>query len=82
MTNDEGNVVKISSFTHTPLSRTYSERGNVANHLLGKPPNPRRGTSWKRRQTSLFTHTQLSLAIFKGGIRDGNIEGIIRELAN
>ncbi|WP_278589786.1 phosphinothricin acetyltransferase [Capnocytophaga ochracea] len=27
-------------------------------------------------------HTQLSLATFKGGIRDGNVEGIIRELAN
>ena len=51
---------------HTQLSLATSMRGNVANHLLGKPPNPRRGTSWKRRQTSLFTHTQLSLAIFKG----------------
>ena len=25
MTNDEGNVVKISSFTHTPLLRTSSK---------------------------------------------------------
>ena len=33
---------------HTQLSLTISMRGNVANHLFGKPPNPRRGTSWKR----------------------------------
>ena len=26
----EGNVVKIFSFTHTPLSRTSVRRGNVA----------------------------------------------------
>jgi len=34
--------------------------GTVASHLFGKPPNPRRGTSWKRKQTSPFTHTPLS----------------------
>ena len=62
----EGNVVKISSYTHTSLSRTYSERGNVATLLFSKPPNPRRGTSWKSWQTSPFTHIQLSLATFKG----------------
>jgi len=31
----------------------FLQRGEfVASHLFGKPPNPRRGTSWKRRQTS------------------------------
>ena len=37
MTNDKGNVVKMSSFIHTPLSRCtypavagYLQRGNVA----------------------------------------------------
>jgi len=24
------------------------KRGNVTSHLFGKPPNPRRGTRWKR----------------------------------
>ncbi|EKY09866.1 hypothetical protein HMPREF9078_00279, partial [Capnocytophaga sp. oral taxon 380 str. F0488] len=33
-----------------------------------KPPNPRRGTSCKRRQTSPLSHTQLLLATFKGGM--------------
>ena len=28
MTNDEGNVVKISSFTHTSFSRTSVQRRN------------------------------------------------------
>ena len=52
MTNDEGNVMKISPFSHTQLLLAISMRGNVASYLFGKPPNPRRGTSWKRRQTS------------------------------
>ena len=64
MTNDEGNVVKTSPYSHTPLSRTSVQRGNVVSYLLGKPPNPRRGTSWKRRQTSAFTHTPLSRGIY------------------
>ena len=34
--------------------------GTVTSHLFGKPPNPRRGTSWERRQTSPFSHTPLS----------------------
>ena len=29
MTNDEGNEVKKFSFSHTPLSRTSAQRGNV-----------------------------------------------------
>ena len=37
-----------------------SERGNVTSYLFGKPPNPRRWTSWKRRQTSPLSHTPLS----------------------
>ena len=45
---------------HTQLSLATSDRENVASRLFGKPPNPRRGTSWKRRQTSSFTHTLLS----------------------
>ena len=45
---------------YTQLLLATSKGGNVASHLFGKPPNPRRGTSWKRRQTSLFTHTLLS----------------------
>ena len=49
---DEGNVVKISSFSHTQLLLTIFERKTVASHLFGKPPKHRRGTSWKRRQTS------------------------------
>ena len=64
---------------HTQLSLATSERGNVVSHLLGKPPNPRRGTSWKRRQTSLFTHTPLSRGTYpaivgylqRRGISDG-----------
>ena len=51
--------MKISRSAHTQLSLATSMRGNVASYLFGKPPNPRRGTSWKRRQTSLFTHTLL-----------------------
>jgi len=39
----------------------------VASLLFGKPPNPRRGTSWKRWQTSPLTHTQLLLAISEKG---------------
>jgi len=35
-------------------------RGLGGSHLFGKPPNPRRGTSWKRRQTSSLIHTSLS----------------------
>ena len=34
--------------THTQLLLATSKRGNVASHLFGKPPNPRRGTSWKK----------------------------------
>ena len=60
MTNDEGNVVKISPFSHIQLLLAILKGGNVASYLFGKPPNPRRGTSWKRRQTSAFTHTPLS----------------------
>ena len=48
MTNDEGNVVKISPFSHIQLLLAILKGGNVASYLLGKPPNPRRGTSWKR----------------------------------
>jgi len=47
---------------HTQLSLATSMRGNVASHLFGKPPNPRRGTSWKRWQTFLLSHTPLSRA--------------------
>ena len=42
------------------LLLAHSMRGNVTSHLFGKPPNLRRGTSCKRRQTSAFTHTLLS----------------------
>ncbi|EKY04336.1 hypothetical protein HMPREF9078_02313 [Capnocytophaga sp. oral taxon 380 str. F0488] len=36
-------------------------RGNVANHLLGKPPNPRRGTSWKKvTNFPLYTYTAVA----------------------
>ncbi len=52
---------------HTQLLLATSGRGNVAGHLFGKPPNPRRGTSWKRRQTSSFTYTQLLLDTSKRG---------------
>ena len=45
---------------HTQLSLAIFEGGIVANHLFGRPPNPRRGTSWKRRQTSSFTNTSFS----------------------
>ena len=44
----------------TELLLATSERGNVASRLFGQPPNPRRGTSWKRRQTSSLIHTSLS----------------------
>ena len=42
------------------LSRTSSMRGNVASYLFGKPPTPRRGISWKRRQTTPLSQTLLS----------------------
>jgi len=58
-------------FTHTQLSLAIFEGGIVANHLFGTPPNPRRGTSWKRRQTSSFTHTSFSRTSVQRGIRDG-----------
>ena len=37
-----------SHSAHTQLSLATSKRGNVASLLFGKPPNPRRGTSWKK----------------------------------
>ena len=64
---------------HTQLLLATSGRGNVEGHLLGKPPNPRRGTSWKRRQTSSLIHTSLSRGTYlaiagylqRRGISDG-----------
>ena len=52
--------ILCSRGAHTQLLLDTSKRGNVASHLLGKPPNPRRGTSWKRRQTSSLIHISLS----------------------
>ncbi|EKY14052.1 hypothetical protein [Capnocytophaga sp. oral taxon 324] len=46
------------------------------------PRTPEGGQAGKGDKLPPFTHTSLSLATFKGGIRDGNVEGIIRELAN
>ena len=46
------------------------------------PRTPEGGQAGKGDKPPPLTHTQLSLAIFKGEIRDGNVEGIIRELAN
>ena len=37
-----------SHSAHTQLLLATSKRGNVASLLFGKPPNPRRGTSWKK----------------------------------
>ena len=59
--------ILCSRGAHTQLLLATSERGNVVSHLFGKPPNPRRGTSWKRRQTSSFTYTQLLLDTSKRG---------------
>ena len=61
---------------HTQLSQATSMRGNVASYLFGKPPNPRRGTSWKRRQTSPFTHTPLLRCTYPavaGYLQRGNV---------
>jgi len=67
---------ETSPFSHTPLSRTSVQRGNVASHLLGKPPNPRRGTSWKRRQTSSLIHISLSRCTYPaiaGYLKEGEL---------
>ena len=72
----EEKAKETSPFTHTQLSLATSERGNVARRLFGKPPNPRRGTSWKRRQTSLLTHTPLSRCTYlaiAGYLQRGNV---------
>jgi len=37
---------------HTQLLLATFKRETVASYLFGKPSNPRRGTSWKRWQTS------------------------------
>ncbi|EKY06159.1 hypothetical protein, partial [Capnocytophaga sp. oral taxon 380] len=52
-TNDEENVMKISR-------GLPSERGNVANHLLGKPPNPPKGDKLEKvTNISLYTYSAL-----------------------
>ena len=50
----------LTPITYSPIRRLLPRRGgvvtsrerrkkrNVASHLFGKPPNPRRGTSWKK----------------------------------
>jgi len=47
----------------------------VASHLFGKPPNPRRGTSWKRRQTFPLHIPSCRWLPSKGECSDGKDEG-------
>ena len=45
------------------------KRETVASYLFGKPPNPRRGTSWKRRQTSpLYTYFAITGFLSEGSV--------------
>ena len=44
----DGEAKETSPFTHTQLSLATFKRETVTSYLFGKPPNPRRGTSWKR----------------------------------
>jgi len=67
MTNDEGNVVKISSFTHTPLSRCtypaiagYLEEGECSESFIGKAPEPPKGDKLEK-ETNLLPYTYFAL---------------------
>ena len=75
MTNDEGNVVKISPFSHIQLLLAILKGGNVASYLFGKPPEPPKGDKLEKEINLPPLHipsfrgayTQLLLAIFKRG---------------
>ncbi|EKY05612.1 hypothetical protein HMPREF9078_01783, partial [Capnocytophaga sp. oral taxon 380 str. F0488] len=62
MTNDEGNVVKISPFSHIQLLLAILKGGNVASYLFGKPPNPPKGDKLEK-ETNLRLYTYSALAV-------------------
>ena len=63
MTNDEGNVVKTSPYSHTPLSRTSFKGGMWRVIYWVSPRTPEGGQAGKGDKTSL-----LHITSFRGGI--------------
>jgi len=89
MTNDEGNVVKTSPYSHTPLWRT-SFKGEMWRVIYWvSPRTPEGGQAGKEDKPPLLyilrsrgAHTQLLLATFKEGELVTEKGRKIRELAN